>query len=344
MDEVGIYPTKAATTCRRHSTNESNYNSIAGFQNTNTYLRSVLSHPMCFPLLIYLNDIKVRSEHLPEYIWTALDDYFRTTDENTNFFRENLFAATAMDWDNGETDLLLFNINYYNAKASAGTTAVIEEQIVGEHGKKGRFDMIFKQNDTSSVVALLEFGLDNGEWWSKQDQILQYAKMLRTKKNENYTIDQPILLSVITINPNDTIGKNKGYAKKNDEQKNVDLKIILDAIYADRDEDAIGKTPLDAMFGVFLCIPKGDNDFRITLLWRCATTNIRDASTQFGKILDAVQLCSYLSNRIDGAAIDYEYLGTNCCKIGESVRYSVGTSHRVELYESRLESIDEMHS
>ena len=77
-----------------------------------------------------------------------------------------------------------------------------------------------------------------------------------------------------------------------------------------------------ARFGVFLCIPKNKNEFRIALLWRHETTTLQDASIQFGRILYAIQLCSYLreSNDLDKKKINYTYLGPNCCKIGKLVR------------------------
>ena len=89
------------------------------------------------------------------------------------------------------------------------------------------------------------------------------------------------------------------------------------------------KNTFEVRFGVYLCIPKNDNKFCITMLWRHETKTLQDASTQFGKILYAVQLCSYLREYCDvnKETIRYEYLGPNCCRIGNLVRLIL--THRI---------------
>ena len=296
-------------------------NSNDGFQRTEFLLRSVLMHPICLPLVIYLNDVLPNLD-LPEYIRTALNSFI-CRDKKSR--REDVFAATVLDWNGEESDFtekLLFNINHCKIGASAVTIAKGEKQIVGHYGELGKVDYIFKERNTSSVVALFEFGIEHDKWWKKQDRILKYLKMLRRNGNENYTVDQPLLLSVVTINPPPSSNKNKSKKsakkKSRNDPKVTTLTSNLKRIRTNKNN--FGNSPVTAKFGVFICIPKGDNEYRIALLWRCVAENLRDASTQFGKILYAIQLCSYLTNHLNAAAIEYEHLGPNCCRFGQSVR------------------------
>ena len=110
---------------------------------------------------------------------------------------------------------------------------------------------------------MIEFGMGHDIWWQHHDQILLYVDaLLQNQKktslnaastsldeelsNVPYTFDEPILLTIITVNqPTD-----------NDETK-------------------------DVRFGIFLCRRKkyDEDEYRISLLWRTETT-LNDASTQ----------------------------------------------------------------
>jgi hypothetical protein len=318
-----------------------------GFGGTSEYLRSVLMHPMGFALVIYLNDIPRHSDH-PAYIWTALDDFAGAGKRDNKRLRENVFAATALDWGDGETDFtqkLCFNINLCKIRKLPLTTAR-EKKVAANQDEKGKLDLIFhedkKEEDggKSSVVAIFEFGLGNEMWWTKQDQILNYVSILSKDEDENYEIDQPILLSVITINKTSQIDNTeiKEWAKKKlrDQQKNdmfeSNLKRITELPTSTNTKDIA----FEARFGVFLCVAKGKGKFRIALLWRHTTKNLQDASTQFGKILYAVQLCSFLGKSHSlgkDTTIPYTYLGPNCCKIGNSVRwrYIMCVTHQIRI-------------
>ena len=141
---------------------------------------------------------------------------------------------------------------------------------------------------------MIEVGIDNKLWWSKQDQILRYVEQLLEKREEDlsnekpsskkslkvpYTFDEPILLTIITVD----------------------------------------KEKMKVRFGMFLCTrKKAHTDYRIALLWRMEATSFNDASTQFGKVLYAAKMCAYL--RQHKVATDlYEYLGPNCCRFGRFV-------------------------
>ena len=319
--------TQAASRCNSDSDSESRCsfiqsvrsNSSVGYRQTKHNLISVLMHPISLPLLIYLNNMKKQDEH-PEYIWSALTRFI--LDDPTNM-RENVFAVTTLDRNNGETDFnakLLFHINDYEIGKSlfitAGQTQI--SSVLKETGRAetGKVDFIFHTNESddnnkSSVVALLNVGMNHELWWKKQDRILKYVKLLRRTNGTHYKIDQPLLISVITFNEE---AKNESNDDTFGKQRATDL-----------NDDGT----FTARFGVFLCIPKNKNEFRIALLWRHETTTLQDASIQFGRILYAIQLCSYLreSSDLDKKKISYTYLGPNCCKIGKSVRLIL--THRI---------------
>ena len=53
---------------------------------------------------------------------------------------------------------------------------------------------------------LIEFGIGHNIWWQKQDQILQYVELLLEQTEPSakaFVFDQPILLTVITVNKQD---------------------------------------------------------------------------------------------------------------------------------------------
>lgn len=322
----------------------------AGCKETNISMRSVLMHPICLPLVIALNDVQklknadADANQIPAYVSTAFAR-FRSNDDNTE--RKNVFAATALNWGDGETDFtkkLVLNIDCCKIEESLLVTEG-EKEIGRAINEIGKVDVIcHKKNiesvtscttttttttdnssSKSSVVALFEFGLGHEKWWAKQDQILKYVKTLCTNKDKNYKIDQPVLLSVITINKNSqskdkNIMKWKGGDEVNKKEYIAMLKSNLKRI--EENETYIKNYPFEARFGVFLCIRKSNDNFRIALLWRNDTKTLRDASTQFGKVLYAVELCSHLSEPtyLKEMTKQYKYLGPNCCKIGDLVR------------------------
>jgi hypothetical protein len=377
-------------------------NTENGFKQMGIYLRSVLIHPICFPLLYYLNDISLSNDTkseddtiLYDFIQKSLSDFSEKDHKVAKKARENVFAATALDWNGMEKDLttkLLYNINH----CQIGNPLVVtngEEEVKGENNRKGKVDLMFLGNEIASdsttgststsnedgkslrndgekpfssdddkafiindgeshnvddvkpsiksdvklsnntsppVVAMFEFGIGNDIWWTKQDQILKYLQMLQVKNDERIQIGQPILISVITINAKEskvTDREVEAWSKK-DSQLSDDDKIStliknLEDVAAKRKSEKKDESFV-ARFGVFLCIPKTNNEFRIALLWRHDTKTLLNASSQFGKILYAVQLCAYLRQSciLKDITTQYKYLGPNCCKIGKRVSWT----------------------
>ena len=286
-----------------------------GFGRTTHRVCSVLMHPMGLPLLIHLNDVPSESysdHHLP-YIRDALNNYQQLCTDDVNN-RNHVFAATVLDWQDGcEVDLtskLVTDMTMLRLGNQYGTTSRDDE--VGMKVDKCIIKFLFrdsqkKQDASSSVVAIIQFGIAHGNWWKKQDQLLKYV--LHNNPGGSDVFDGPILLSVITI--------DKGVENSSTQQTfELNLQTITENKLNMKDMH------FEARFGVFLCTPKGGDDFRLALLWRHETKTLVDASMQFGKVLYAVQLCSYLMEycKANQETIRYEYLGPNCCKFGTSVR------------------------
>jgi hypothetical protein len=136
-------------------------------------------------------------------------------------------------------------------------------------------------------------GLQNEDWWKKVDQGITYVQALMKvdgdddEKEDKARFTEPMLFTVITI-----------------EKKNLEL--------------------MSARLGVFLCTRRKpespSDDFRVALLWRTETKDLQDLSKAFGRMLRATCI---LPKWKDTACENYEYLGPNCCRIGDRVRRSV---------------------
>jgi hypothetical protein len=196
---------------------------VHGFQHTEFRSRSFLIHPMGFPLLIYLNDIPRHIDH-PSYVWYALDGFMFDDgggDPNDRTLRENLFAATALNWQDTSdersfTKQLLFNIRHSPIGESLptidGNKKVVGSYYYGErhtctidflfhkHFPHEDFpDEVGTDGQRSSIRAMLELGLDHAEWWKTHDHMLKCVSILQSTP-QRYRIDQPVLLIVMTVN------------------------------------------------------------------------------------------------------------------------------------------------
>ena len=79
---------------------------------------------------------------------------------------------------------------------------------------------------------------------------------------------------------------------------------------------------VEVKLGVFLCLWNGEKEktksnVRISLLWHSRTCNREEASKAFGRLLRGVcDFSSWISEPNDS---QYEYFGSNCCKVGNMV-------------------------
>ena len=380
-------------------------NASDGFHNTKAKLRSILMHPMGIFLTDLLNDAERPNYPDPKFmsvVNSAVNDLPYQYDVGSD--RDCILAAAILEWSGKkETDLTETIYSYLHALSKnrrikgysdndiQKLTFEGEQTIVnGNTTGSGRMDFVISEtnvpNDKPSIVAIIEVGIHHDLWWEKTDQILRYVKSIRTTQAEKsrFNFDQPILLTVMTVsrsnevptkkaishNPSNTDASGDPKKRKFSQEDAAVGKAVTEY---DTQKEEFGKSvpPNVAIvrFGVFLCTPKADVDYRIALLWRKHTTCLKDASRQFGKLLHAFNVCARLGKSfatkptprnvvdtqgqeiannlvVDDAVMGtfadekadtteedthrndvhhdmYEYLGPNCCKIGNFVSPSL---------------------
>jgi hypothetical protein len=289
--------TRSVSTSVSKASASSSANTDLGFIKTNNSLRSILYHPIALPLTTFLND--KQSSYLPDDYWqhwqtneNIKDDYDAYRENFCKFVDENDLSC---NWDGKSEksfvsvlkkksdDFNIFLTDNYTNRTKKPRIIVEKEKCIGD--SRERVDVIFSElcdiddkDTTKSVVSIMEFGIGNAHWWKKVDQILKYfAKLIKNEKND---VNQPIVLSIITI---DKI-KEKG--------------------------------TIDSRIGVFLCTRKGINKYRIALLWRKKISNLKEVTKEFVKICASLH---FLASSRQSKMKEYKYLGPNCCKIGSKV-------------------------
>jgi hypothetical protein len=301
LNETSATRTGTSTRSVSKASASSSANTDLGFIRTNNSLRSILHHPIALLLTTFLND--KQSSDLPDDYW----QHWQTNEnikDNYDAYREK-FCRFVVDkdlscnWD-GKSEKSFVTVlkkksdDFNNVHTDNESRIIVEtEKCIGD--SKERVDVIFSErcdiddNDTSkSVVSIMEFGIGNEHWWKKVDQILKYAILIEEKKddckkNGKYYFNQPIVLSIITI---------------------------------DKIEE---KGTINSRIGVFLCTRKSNESnkgYRIALIWRKKISNLKEVTKEFVKICASLQ---FLASSRQSKMKDYNYLGPNCCKIGSKV-------------------------
>lgn len=272
---------------------------------------------------------------------------------------ESLSARGRIDGYGDETgNSLLFEREVNTATGRVPKGSGFMDFVVSEHNNNTTTNATKR-----SIVGIVEVGIEHAKWWRKTDQILKYVESIRSSAeadNSRFSFDQPILLTVITVSKNgsdDPVTVSCGSAKPTDDvsdqtkkrkkaTKNIEVTIAdfevqrkkVEALYTivtgseDRNTNVTGSedrnTNVTVQFGVFLCSPKGSEDYRIALLCRKKTTCLKEASTHFGKILYASKVCAQLRKLLATATntYGYRYLGPNCCRIENFVRIFAHTT------------------
>ena len=297
-----------------------------GYTRTNAHLRSILVHPIGFILAYFLNNITSQLVLPAGFSNIAIQkELLRYTKDYAKIY-QNIFADAVKLWNGkNETDLttnissiirgLIKSLKMDGFTFMETSSSVTSNQSSSNHNNESRNDVLTiapekaiakgqgipdfiiskkisseQEKQQQSVVMMIEFGIGHQFWWKKQDQILLYVELLLKKETSAFTFDQPILLTVITVNKPQT-----------------------------DDDIASTEQTLNVRFGMFLCTRKNTHDYRVALLWRTETSSVKDASTQFGKVLHAAQMCAFLREQ-EAAMKSYDYLGPNCCRFDSFVR------------------------
>ncbi|KAG7358092.1 RIO1 family protein [Nitzschia inconspicua] len=266
----------------------------AGFDIARHKLRSVLTHPLGLPLLFAFHNketenmkylSQTRTQFNQEQI-EALDGLFQKAVEGTeNKQDENEVKEKPI------TGLLTKLIEEQCQTLSY--RALSEVSITDDKNQKtGVMDIILTHDENKDQafetppLAVLEFGLNAGDWWSKLHQGTLYLEMMRNLALQNLAFDQPILLMIVTI-------------------------------YNNRNTNIVSES--NFRMGVFMCVPNGANSSKgdrycISLLWHSQTNSLFNASIYFGKLLRVT--ADFASWRHDHRSpTGYEYFSSNCCKV-----------------------------
>ncbi|KAG7341137.1 hypothetical protein IV203_023088 [Nitzschia inconspicua] len=294
-------------------------NNVGGFDIAHHKLRSVLTHPLGLPLLFAFHDeetenmkylSQTRTQFTQEQIET-LDGLFQKAvegkenkqDENEVKEKPITERLTAMIKEQCET------LKY---------GALCEVSIKGdENNTKGRMGILLTHAENKNQafetppLAVLEFGLNAGDWWSKFHQGTLYIEMMMNLALQNLTFDQSILLMIVTI---------------------------------DKDKNSNIVPESNFRMGVFLCVPKGGNSakgdrYRISLLWHSQTNSLSNASVLFGKFLRIT--ADFASWRHEHQSPSgYEYFSSNCCKVATRDSNGEETAMVLRSYDNRGRKTD----
>jgi hypothetical protein len=143
------------------------------------------------------------------------------------------------------------------------------------------------ENGTSLLVQsknapalLIEFGFDV-DWWTQVDHALNYVNRLLCSG----MLVKPVIMAVFFIATNKSTGAVE-----------------------------------TAQLGVFLVVPKVGGDYRVALLWRGQSLELKTMGSAFARILHAAEFVADWNCNGKESLVDYKYLGSHCCRIGKRVR------------------------
>jgi hypothetical protein len=256
-------------------------------------VRSVLSHPLGLALVCAFNaDAISCASAVPKQITDFVQVCSRPND---GVQWDNVLENSVREWradasKRDEKKLTGRISEIINNSSSTCIAAASEKEMrrIDENGQSKRFgalDIVVSPKLPGPVeqtpVAIMEFGLNMEEWWSKLDQLTIYLLRMCSNPEVGLHFRKPLLFAVATIDDNEE-----------------EFKLRL---------------------GVFLCTPKDPCHFRITLLWRSQTGTLKDSSNAFGKLLRVTS--TFASFRATKTPFVYEYFSSNCCKIGSMVSF-----------------------
>ena len=144
---------------------------------------------------------------------------------------------------------------------------------------------------TRSFVAIVEVGTEHENWWGKNEQILEYVDFIctyDTSSTGTIIIDQPILLTVMTVTKNTTprstsagsnaSTRNKKKIKNCGAERIDERNVALDEFLEQKrqiQKTGFGNDTIQVRSAVFLCTLKGHflRMKEIMLCWKAALPN-----------------------------------------------------------------------
>jgi hypothetical protein len=293
------------------SVTESNFNGLLKFD---TRCQSVISNPFA---LLFIFVVNGSCKNITDLISIFISEY---CSENLNRDELKLLRQlekvkiTELDRSIDVSEMFKESVNDNNNTTEIQITKSFVEKIqtkklpfevTGQKGLKIEFvdetteyvDVMIKNhtkhdNQSYTPLMVMKVGMNHREWWTKVDQCTKYLEMMISGTGDSqihFTI--PLLMAVSTI---------------------------------DREKGTI-------RLAVFFCRPKcNDKQFRMTLLWHS-----KGSFELIGKLFHDVSKFQQLikihkeSEEQLTTFLNYTYFSSNCCRIGDKVRESVISSHRL---------------
>ena len=279
----------------RSATNEGGFNSL------NYLSRSILAHHLGLPLTALFNR-QILPPTLKYPVAAYSDTIFDETEGDkilsASYGEYETRQTTETPWTEAQLTMKLCEkINkdfghHFNAEHQASVKCVLVDT---NQELNGNTDIMLstkvKQGVQSTPVAVLEFGLSTDNWMQKFHQGVKYLKIMRKESNQEKHFTKPLLLAIITLDKSST-GDFK-------------FRIIVFLCYR-RQKNAAAAADDE------------DNNFRLSLVWKHQDTNKEDASKSFGSFLrNSNQFQKWRDREVP--IDDFEYLSSNCCKVGKWV-------------------------
>jgi hypothetical protein len=154
-------------------------------------------------------------------------------------------------------------------------------------------------NDKDTVkipLMIFEFGMKHNIWWRKFGHGIRYIHLLY---KQNIKTTKPLLMVIITIEPT--------------------------SLSPSKTNTSMNNKAVTTKMGLFYCYPRWNGEiftgFRISIVWNSNSDTLLEGSKQFGKLLEVATIFNSLKGYPRGFRSDYENLSSNCCKIGNTVRF-----------------------
>ena len=272
-----------------------------GYRLFHERVQSFLCHPLGLPLVAAFHRQVLLPVESLTYPVAAFPEAIGTTDTTGDDILSNSYTKGMKEPE--LTQALQENIG----KKFQDEFAVTNKKTRHNFGRADLAVFSKKDKDGNSVeksdsnestpdtpLCVVELGMNSADWWLNFDQGFQYIEMMRGQTEGRICFQKPLLLVIITLN---------------DKNKNKDV--------------------FDFRMGVFLCTPKNDNDFRMSLIWHKQDVVLDDASKSFGLLLRILPHFHTKRDRLQSNdnPIDFKYFSSNCCKVGDMVCNAVVGLH-----------------
>jgi hypothetical protein len=204
-------------------------------------------------------------------------------------------------------------------------------------------------------LMVMDAGMGGSITWTKFDQMLRYIYLICAHEQTSFSFNKPMLISFITIQyiEKDFTRGGVGDAVSHDDSGDKDEgdgcghatsggDMLLGGGNAGSYDDIVGgdasgddSPSIRVTIGAFLCFdpPKDiknnkvaeceqDPKCRIIPLQHIVSSNLVDASKNFGKLLEVSTYFQKWVNEEPNLAeeFQYEYFSSNCCRMGDRVR------------------------